>query len=74
MMLVNQRRIEFERKEASPQQDLLTHLLAQVDENGMFMPEIMISKNLLSLLFSGHESTSSTLTLAIMCLGKELAV
>ncbi|KAI4368569.1 hypothetical protein MLD38_017113 [Melastoma candidum] len=70
MMLVNQRRMELERKKALPKQDLLTHLLAQVDENGKFMPEIVISKNLLSLLFAGHESTSCTLTLAIKYLGE----
>lgn len=68
-MIVRKRRVELEQKTVLASQDLLSHLLANPDENGCFMPESVIINNILLLLFAGHDTSSS----AIMMLIKYLA-
>ncbi|KAF8041129.1 hypothetical protein BT93_B3143 [Corymbia citriodora subsp. variegata] len=64
-VLVKQRRMELEKKTASPSQDVMSHLIASGDENGKLMPEAEIINNMLLLLFAGHDTSTSTLVLII---------
>ncbi|KAI6698466.1 hypothetical protein NL676_018585 [Syzygium grande] len=69
-VLVKQRRMELEKKTASPSQDLMSHLIANGDENGKLMPEVEIINNMLNLLFAGHDTSTSTLVLIIKYLSE----
>ncbi|XP_030449991.1 beta-amyrin 28-monooxygenase-like [Syzygium oleosum] len=69
-VLVKQRRMELEKKMASPSQDLMSHLIANGDENGKLMPEVEIINNMLNLLFAGHDTSTSTLVLIIKYLSE----
>lgn len=68
--LVRQRRVELEQKLARPSQDVMSHLLANGDENGKLMPEAEIINNMLNLLFAGHDTSSSTLMLLLKYLSE----
>ncbi|KAK2997488.1 hypothetical protein RJ639_026371, partial [Escallonia herrerae] len=61
--IIKQRRVALEQKTVSPSQDLLSHLLASSDENGRFLTEAEIINNVLTLLFAGHDTSSSAITL-----------
>ncbi|XP_056165124.1 beta-amyrin 28-monooxygenase-like [Syzygium oleosum] len=69
-VLVKWRRTELERKTASPSQDIMSHLIANGDENGKLMPEAEIINNMLNLLFAGHDTSTSTLVLIIKYLSE----
>ncbi|KAL3753609.1 hypothetical protein ACJRO7_000939 [Eucalyptus globulus] len=69
-VLVKQRQTELERKTASPLQDVMSHLIANEEENGKLMPEVEIINNMLNLLFAGHDTSSSTLMLIIKYLSE----
>ncbi|EPS59491.1 hypothetical protein M569_15315, partial [Genlisea aurea] len=58
------------RTDADAPQDLLTHLLVACDENGKFMAESMIVNNILMLLFAGHDTSSSAITLVMKYLAE----
>ncbi|KAL3617679.1 hypothetical protein CASFOL_038000 [Castilleja foliolosa] len=69
-IIVRQRRVALEQKTASPTQDLLSHLLVTPDENGEFMSESVIVNNILFLLFAGHDTSTSTITMLIRVLAE----
>ncbi|KAL0436102.1 UNVERIFIED_CONTAM: Beta-amyrin 28-monooxygenase [Sesamum radiatum] len=50
--------------------DLLSHLLVCPDENGKFMSESDIINNILLLLFAGHDTSSSAITMLIKTLAE----
>ncbi|KAL8038195.1 hypothetical protein ABFS82_11G112300 [Erythranthe guttata] len=68
--IVKHRRVALEEKTAVPSQDLLSHLLYYPDENGKFMSEEVIINNILMLLFAGHDTSSSALTMLIKYLAQ----
>ncbi|KAL3617678.1 hypothetical protein CASFOL_037999 [Castilleja foliolosa] len=68
--IVRQRRVALEQKTASPTQDLLSHLLVTPSENGEFMSESVIVNNILLLLFAGHDTSTSTITMLIKVLAE----
>lgn len=69
-VLIKQRQTELERKTASPLQDVMSHLIANEEENGKLMPEVEIINNMLNLLFAGHDTSTSTLMLIIKYLSE----
>lgn len=68
--MLKHRRSELEKKNASPSQDVMSHLLANGYESGKPMPEAEIMNNILLLLFAGHDTSSSTLMLIVKSLGE----
>ncbi|KAK9274257.1 hypothetical protein L1049_019071 [Liquidambar formosana] len=68
-VIATQRRVDLEEKKASPKQDLLSHLLATADASGKFLTEMEIIDNILLLLFAGHDTTRSAITLLMRYLG-----
>lgn len=69
-VIARQRRDALEKKIASPTQDLLSHLLVTPDKNGKFLTEAEIINNILTLLFAGHDTSSSVITLTMKYLGE----
>ncbi|KAK4492782.1 hypothetical protein RD792_000104 [Penstemon davidsonii] len=69
-IIIRQRRVALEQKTTTSPQDLLSHLLLCPDENGTFMSESIVINNILMLLFAGHDTSSSTLTLVMKKLGE----
>ncbi|KAL3617676.1 hypothetical protein CASFOL_037997 [Castilleja foliolosa] len=69
-IIVQQRRVALEQKKASPTQDLLSHLLVTPAENGEFMSESVIVNNILMLLFAGHDTSTSAITMLIKVLAE----
>ncbi|KAK4492219.1 hypothetical protein RD792_003019 [Penstemon davidsonii] len=61
--IVRHRRAVLEQKNSIPTQDLLSHLLVSLDENGKFMSESLIVNNILLLLFAGHDTSSVLITM-----------
>lgn len=55
---------------SSASQDLMSHLLATADENGKFLTEEEIVNNILTLLFAGHDTSSSVITLLMKYLAE----
>ncbi|RZB96579.1 Beta-amyrin 28-monooxygenase isoform G [Glycine soja] len=69
-MILKKRKVDLEEKRASPTQDLLSHMLVTSDPNGRFMTEMEIIDNILLLLFAGHDSSRSVLSLVMKYLGQ----
>lgn len=46
-----------------PDQDLLSFLLTSADPSGRFLSEMEIIDNILLILFAGHDTTRSAITL-----------
>ncbi|KAL3848981.1 hypothetical protein ACJIZ3_010863 [Penstemon smallii] len=69
-IIIRQRRVALEQKPSTSPQDLLSHLLLCPDENGTFMSESIVINNILLLLFAGHDTSSSTLTVVMKKLGE----
>lgn len=68
-LIMKKRKVDLEEKKASPTQDLLSHLLVTSDTSGRFMSEVEILDNMLLLLFAGHDTSRSVISLIMKYLG-----
>lgn len=68
--IARQRRVALEQKTMLPSQDLLSHLLVTPDKNGKLLTEAEIINNILTLLFAGHDTSSSVITLLMKYLAE----
>ncbi|KAI5384733.1 hypothetical protein KIW84_071658 [Lathyrus oleraceus] len=68
-LIMKKRKVDLEEKKASPTQDLLSHLLVTSDTSGRFMSEVEILDNMLLLLFAGHDTSRSAISLIMKYLG-----
>ncbi|CAI8618794.1 unnamed protein product [Vicia faba] len=68
-LIMKKRKVDLEEKKASPAQDLLSHLLVTPDTSGRFMSEAEILDNMLLLLFAGHDTSKSVISLIMKYLG-----
>ncbi|XP_011016385.1 PREDICTED: beta-amyrin 28-oxidase-like, partial [Populus euphratica] len=57
--IIKQRKKDLEEGKASPEQDILSHMLSACDDKGAFKSELNIADTILALLASAHESTSA---------------
>ncbi|XP_027918946.1 beta-amyrin 28-monooxygenase isoform X1 [Vigna unguiculata] len=69
-LILEKRKVDLEEKRASPTQDLLSHMLLTSDPSGRFMTEMEILDNILLLLFAGHDTARSVLSLVMKYLGQ----
>jgi len=67
--IIDERKIALVDGRASPEQDLLSFLLSS-DEQGESLTEDEIKDNILLLLYAGHDTTSSTLTVLLKILAE----
>lgn len=68
--LLNERKDALAMGKASPEQDLLSFLLSNVDEQGSSLTDNEIQDNILLLLYAGHDTSSSTLTVLLKFLAE----
>ncbi|XP_051153014.1 beta-amyrin 28-monooxygenase-like [Andrographis paniculata] len=67
--IVRERKKALLEQEQGPN-DLLSHLLVSPDEEGRYMSESVIVNNILLMLFAGHDTSSSALTMVIKVLAE----
>lgn len=58
-----ERKLALWEEKATPDQDLLSFLLTSADANGRFLSEMEIIDIILLILFAGHDTTRSAITL-----------
>lgn len=58
-----ERKLALWEEKATPDQDLLSFLLTSADANGRFLSEMEIIDIILLMLFAGHDTTRSAITL-----------
>ncbi|KAF6139309.1 hypothetical protein GIB67_021519 [Kingdonia uniflora] len=68
--ILEQRKVDLEHNNAPRTQDLLSHMLVTPDESGRFLTEKEIVNNILVLLFAGHDTSGSTITMLVKYLGE----
>eukprot|EP01018_Ginkgo_biloba_P037849 Gb_08110 [translate_table: standard] len=68
--LVDLRKQDLAKGRASPEQDLLSYLLCNADENGNSFSDDDIKDNILHLLFAGHDTSSITMTFLLKYLAQ----
>ncbi|KAL3719747.1 hypothetical protein ACJRO7_004687 [Eucalyptus globulus] len=61
--IIMERKLALWKEKATPDQDLLSFLLTSADANGRFLSEMEIIDNILLILFAGHDTTRSAITL-----------
>ncbi|KAM1149967.1 hypothetical protein FF1_030569 [Malus domestica] len=73
--LISEKRVELERKTASPLQDLITCLLSsRSDDNGEVMTEKEILHNVMLVMVAGHDTSSVVLTFLLRLLANDPVV
>ncbi|KAL4277843.1 hypothetical protein GQ457_03G042860 [Hibiscus cannabinus] len=69
MAIIKQRKMDLADKKATPNQDILSHMLLATDEDGQYTNELNVADKILGLLIGGHD----TVTAAIVFIVKYLA-
>ncbi|KAL8262738.1 hypothetical protein R6Q59_024087 [Mikania micrantha] len=68
--IIKARKVELEEGKVSSSQDLLSHLVTSSDENGRFLTDNEIANNIFLLLFTGHDTSTVSITLLMKTLGE----
>nr|AHF49536.1 CYP450 716-like protein [Ginkgo biloba] len=68
--IIDHRRIALAHGNASLEQDLMSYLLSNVDEEGKSLTDEEIKDNILQLFFASHDTSSATLTLLLKYLAE----
>ncbi|XP_065879755.1 cytochrome P450 716B1-like [Euphorbia lathyris] len=75
MELIHEKRLAMDQQKASPQQDLLTCLLALRDDDGLpVLSDEEIIDNAIAIMIAGHDTTSIPLTFFIRLLATDASV
>ncbi|RZC86177.1 hypothetical protein C5167_007363 [Papaver somniferum] len=61
-LIIKQRKIDLAEQKALPTQDILSHMLSSVDDDGNCMDELDIANKILGLLIGGFDATSATIS------------
>ncbi|XP_071722184.1 cytochrome P450 716A75-like [Rutidosis leptorrhynchoides] len=69
-LIIKERKDALAANLVSPNQDILTHMIAVPDDNGEFMSALEISDKIVSFIIGGYHTTSSTITYAIKYLAQ----
>jgi len=70
MVIIKQRKLDLAMQKATPTQDILSHMLSVVDENGEHLSELDVADKILGLLIGGHDTTSATITFIVKYLAE----
>lgn len=70
MLIIKQRKVDLGEGKASPNQDILSHMLLTCDENGQYMKELDIADKILGLLIGGHDTASAACTFIVKFLAE----
>ncbi|KAE8700585.1 Beta-amyrin 28-oxidase [Hibiscus syriacus] len=70
MAIIKQRKIDLADKKATPNQDILSHMLLATDENGQHLNELNIVDRIQGLLIGGHDTASAAITFVVKYLAE----
>ncbi|PPR88783.1 hypothetical protein GOBAR_AA31904 [Gossypium barbadense] len=70
MAIIKQRKMDLAENKATPNQDILSHMLLATDEKGQFLNELNIADRILGLLIGGHDTASATITFIVKYLAE----
>ncbi|KAJ4826146.1 hypothetical protein Tsubulata_030553 [Turnera subulata] len=70
MKIIKQRKIDLQENNASPTQDILSHMLTTPDENGKYLEDRDIADKVLGLLIGGHDTASAAITFVVKYLAE----
>ncbi|KAK8641683.1 hypothetical protein V6N13_011064 [Hibiscus sabdariffa] len=70
MAIIKQRKIDLADKRATPNQDILSHMLLATDENGQYLNELNVADRILGLLIGGHDTASAAITFVVKYLAE----
>ncbi|XP_050369151.1 beta-amyrin 28-monooxygenase-like [Argentina anserina] len=68
--MVKQRKVDLAEGNASPTQDMLSHMLLYCDDDGTYLKEFDIADKILGLLLAGFDTVSAALTFIVKYLGE----
>jgi cytochrome P450 family 26 subfamily A len=68
--MIKQRKVDLAEGNATPTQDILSHMLLTPDEHGTYLKESDIADKILGLLVAGFDTLSAALTFIIKYLGE----
>ncbi|KAL9269219.1 Beta-amyrin 28-monooxygenase-like protein, partial [Drosera capensis] len=68
--IIRQRKREIIENREPQKQDILSHMLSFVDENGKQMGEISITTNILGTIFAGYDTASTAITTIVKYLAE----
>ena len=68
--IISQRKVDLAEGNASPTQDILSHMLLTCNEDGQYMNELDIADKILGLLIGGHDTASATCTFIVKYLAE----
>lgn len=74
MTIIKERKAALGEGKASSSQDLLSHFLTSSDDNGRYLTEMEIADNLLLLIYAGHDTSTSSITMLMKNLGEHREV
>ena len=67
---IRQRKVDLTEGNASPTQDILSHMLLTCNEDGQYMNELDIADKILGLLIGGHDTASAACTFIVKYLAE----
>ncbi|MBA0774642.1 hypothetical protein Gotri_009838 [Gossypium trilobum] len=70
MAIIKQRKMDLAENKATPDQDILSHMLLATDEKGQYLNELNIADRILGLLIGGHDTASATVTFIVKYLAE----
>lgn len=70
MAIIKQRKMDLAENKATPNQDILSHMLLATDEKGQYLNELNIADRILGLLIGGHDTASATVTFIVKYLAE----
>ena len=68
--MIKQRKVDLAEGNATPTQDILSHMLLTPDEHGTYLKESDIADKILGLLVAGFDTLSAALTFIVKYLGE----
>ncbi|KAL3753875.1 hypothetical protein ACJRO7_001166 [Eucalyptus globulus] len=72
--IIKQRKVDLIEGKASPTQDILSHMLLAMDEDGKHMTELDIADKILGLLIGGRDTASAACTFVVKYLAELPAI
>lgn len=71
MAIIKQRKVDLaENKLAGVNQDILSHMLLETDEDGQYLNELNVADRILGLLIGGHDTASAAITFVVKYLAE----
>jgi len=69
-VIIKQRKHDLAMKKATPIQDILSHMLSVVDENGKHLSDPDVADKILGLLIAGQDTLSAAMTFIVKYLAE----